>query len=174
LTLTQEAGERFLIATTRLTSQPTPGYLVIEFDGAVLSAPQVRAKISNKVAISCSRIDKLNHEKLVAAIRESIDVGRNEKETSKENESINAASALKTNARSVVEAYVASALVGDVAKAAALAKNAPADSKRIAEIPEFLNVQRLKIQTVYVNAPTKPTRALSTRVMRAVSSNNSK
>jgi len=66
------------------------------------------------------------------------------------------------NARSVVEAYVALALAGDVAKAAALSKNAPADPKRIAEIPEFLNVQRLKIQTVYVNDPTKPTRALAT------------
>jgi len=62
----------------------------------------------------------------------------------------------------VVEAYVALALAGDVAKAAALAKNAPADPKRIAEIPEFLNVQRLKIQTVYVNDPTKPTLALAT------------
>ena len=66
------------------------------------------------------------------------------------------------NARSVVETYVAAALAGDVAKAAALAKNAPADPKRIAEIPEFLNVQRLKIQTVYVNDPTKPARALAT------------
>jgi len=66
------------------------------------------------------------------------------------------------NARSVAEAYVALALAGDVAKAAALAKNASADPKRIAEIPEFLNVQRLKIQTVYVNDPAKPARALAT------------
>jgi|GEM_PF-2581941 len=66
------------------------------------------------------------------------------------------------NARSVVEAYVALALAGDVAQAAALAKNAPADPKQIAEIPGFLNVQRLKIPTVYVNDPAKPTRALAT------------
>jgi len=61
LNLTPEAGERFLIETTRLTSQPTPGYLVVEFDGAVLTAPQVRDKISNKVTISSSRRDKLDH-----------------------------------------------------------------------------------------------------------------
>ena len=66
------------------------------------------------------------------------------------------------NARAVVEAYVALALAGDVAKAAALSKNALADPKHIAVIPEFLNVQRLKIQTVYINDPTKPSRALAT------------
>ncbi len=57
------------------------------------------------------------------------------------------------NARSVIEAYVASALVGDVAKAASLAKNSPADPRRIRELPEFLNIQRLKIETVYINDP---------------------
>lgn len=41
------------------------------------------------------------------------------------------------NARSVVEAYVAWVLAGEVANAAALARNAPADPKRIAELPEF-------------------------------------
>ncbi|MBL8817262.1 MAG: protein kinase [Planctomyces sp.] len=66
------------------------------------------------------------------------------------------------SARSVVEAYIELALAGDIAKAAALSKNSPADPKQIAEIPEFLNVQRLKIQTVYVNDPAKPTRALAT------------
>jgi serine/threonine protein kinase len=66
------------------------------------------------------------------------------------------------NARSVVEAYVALALAGDAANAAALAKNSPANPKRIAEIPKFLNVQRLKFQTVYVNDPAKPTLALAT------------
>jgi len=66
------------------------------------------------------------------------------------------------SARSVVEAYVTAALTSDVAKAAALAKNTPADPKRIAEIPEFLNVQRLKVHMVYVNDPAKPTRALAT------------
>ena len=71
---------------------------------------------------------------------------------------------LRSNARTVVEAYVASALVGDVAKAAALAKNSAADSKHIRELPEFLNVQRLKIETVYVNDPAKPPRALATSV----------
>ena len=68
------------------------------------------------------------------------------------------------NARSVVEAYVASAISGDVAQASALAKNSPADPKRIRELPEFLNVQRLKIETVYINDPTKPTQALATSV----------
>lgn len=46
--------------------------------------------------------------------------------------------------------------------AAALAKNAPADPKRIQEIRKHLNVQRLKIKTVYVNDPESPTRALAT------------
>ena len=66
------------------------------------------------------------------------------------------------NARSVVEAYVASALVGDVAKAASLAKNAPADPNRTRELQQLLNVQRLKIETVYINDPAKPTQALAT------------
>lgn len=52
------------------------------------------------------------------------------------------------NARSVVEAHVAAALAGDVSKASALAKNSPADPKHIRELPEFLNVQRLKIERV--------------------------
>ena len=68
------------------------------------------------------------------------------------------------NARSVVEAYVTSALAGDVAKVASLAKNSPADPKQIQELPEFLNVQRLKIATVYVNDPAKPAQALATSV----------
>ncbi len=68
------------------------------------------------------------------------------------------------NARSVVEAYVASALAGDVATAASLAKNSPADPKRNRELPEFLSVQRLKIDTVYINDPAKPTLALATSV----------
>jgi hypothetical protein len=70
----------------------------------------------------------------------------------------------RKKARFVVEAYIALALASDVAKAAALAKNSPADPKRIAEIPKYLNVQRLKIQTVYINDPANPTRALATSV----------
>ena len=66
------------------------------------------------------------------------------------------------NARIVVEAYVASAISGHVAQASDLAKNSPADPKRIQELPEFLNVQRLKIETVYINDPAKPTQALAT------------
>ena len=77
-----------------------------------------------------------------------MDVGTSENETQKEITSVNAGSVFKTNARSVIEAYVALALAGDVAKAAALAKNVAADPKRIRELPEFLNVQRLKILTV--------------------------
>jgi uncharacterized protein (TIGR03067 family) len=68
------------------------------------------------------------------------------------------------NARIVVEAYVASAISGNVAQASDLAKNSPADPKRIQELPEFLNVQRLKIETVYINDPAKPTQALATSV----------
>ncbi len=70
----------------------------------------------------------------------------------------------RNNARAVVESYVESALAGDVAKAASLAKNSPADPKRIRELPEFLNVQRLKIEKVYINDPSKPTQALATSV----------
>lgn len=68
------------------------------------------------------------------------------------------------NARSVVEAYVASALAKNIGNAVSLAKNSPADPKRIRELPEFLNVQRLKIETVYINDPSKPTQALATSV----------
>ena len=118
LTLTPEAGERFLIETTRLSSQPNPGYLVIEFDGTILSAPRVNDKISSKVAISFAERDKLNMERVVSAVRESI---ASRKKVAKK----------VPDARSVVEAYVASALAGDVAKAAALAKNSPADPKHI-------------------------------------------
>jgi serine/threonine protein kinase len=82
--------------------------------------------------------------------------------TVKEIASANAGSLVKTDARSVVEAYVSSVLAGDVAKAAALAKNSPAEPKHIAEFPELLNVQRLKVQTVYINDPANPTRALAT------------
>ena len=67
----------------------------------------------------------------------------------------------RQNARAVVEAYIALALLGDVAKAAALAKNSPAHPKRIEEIPKTLNVQRLKIEAVYVIDPAKPTQALA-------------
>ena len=151
LTLTPEAGARFLIETTRLSSQPTPGYLVVDFDGRVLSALRVNDKISNKVAISFSERDKLDFESVASAIRESI--AAREKVAKK-----------APDARSVVEAYVASALTGDVAKAASLAKNSPADPKRIQDLPEFLNVQRLKIETVYINDPAKPTQALATSV----------
>jgi serine/threonine protein kinase len=66
------------------------------------------------------------------------------------------------NARSVVEAYVAAALAGDVAKAASLANGVQADAKRITEFRTLLNVHRIKIPTVYVNDPAKPTRALAT------------
>jgi hypothetical protein len=72
LTLTPEAGERFLIETTRLSSQPNSGYLVIEFDGTILSAPRVNDKISSKVAISFAERYKLNIGRVVSAVRESI------------------------------------------------------------------------------------------------------
>ncbi|MEZ6126902.1 MAG: protein kinase [Planctomycetaceae bacterium] len=68
------------------------------------------------------------------------------------------------NARSVVEAYVAAALAGDVAKAASLAKDAPAGPEQIGAFSQRLNLQRLKIPTVYINDPAKPTRALATSV----------
>ena len=67
----------------------------------------------------------------------------------------------RKNSLSVGEAYVALALAGDIAKEAVLAKSSPADPKRIQELPEILNVQRLKIETFYINDPAKPTRALA-------------
>ncbi len=68
------------------------------------------------------------------------------------------------NARTVVEAYVASAISGDVAQATALAKNLSADPEQIRKLQNVLNVQRLKIETVYVSDPAKPTHALATSV----------
>ena len=47
-------------------------------------------------------------------------------------------------------------------KAAALAKNAAAEPKQIREWPEFLNVQRLKVPTVYTNDAANPTQAFAT------------
>ncbi|MEQ1824501.1 MAG: hypothetical protein ABL921_01075 [Pirellula sp.] len=68
----------------------------------------------------------------------------------------------RKNARSVVEAYVAAALAGRIAHAASLATDAPADPKQIETFPRQLNVQRLAMKSVYVNDPTKPTKALAT------------
>jgi hypothetical protein len=176
LTLTPEAGDRFLIATTRLSSQPNPGYLVIEFDGIVLSAPRVIDKIGRKVSITASKQDDI--DKLVGAIRDSIlPRGADAQTKGPSDATVQLATAPPTivteskapaidhrNARSVVEAYLGSALAGDVATATSLAKNSPADPKRIQELPEFLNIQRLKIETVYVNDLAKPTQALATSV----------
>lgn len=169
MTLTDRAGERMLAATTRLSEHKDNAYLAIMFDGQVLSAPRVFAPISTKLSLT----GKIDAENLVGQIRaameqveagpgphtavvehdlaEPIEIGITESE-SHENH----------NARRVVESYIAAALTGDVEAAVSLAKDSPADPKTIQEIPEFLNVQRLKIETVYVNDPMKPTQALAT------------
>ena len=68
----------------------------------------------------------------------------------------------RSNARTVVEAYLAAALADDTQTAALLAKGAPAESKQIESLPKQLNVQRLFIKSVYLNDPAKPTTALAT------------
>ncbi len=95
LTLTPEAGERFLIETTRLSSQPNPGYLVIEFDGTILSAPRVNDKISRKVTIAASKDDDM--ERLVGAIRESIRVRGSDAESKRPSDATVPLKSTKTN-----------------------------------------------------------------------------
>ncbi len=68
----------------------------------------------------------------------------------------------RSNARTVVEAYIAAALVDDTQTAALLAKGTPAESRHIESLPKQLNVQRLVIKSVYVNDPARPTTALAT------------
>ena len=47
-------------------------------------------------------------------------------------------------------------------RAQSFAKGIPAESKQIAELARLLNVQSLTIKSVYVSAPTQPTKALAT------------
>ena len=153
LTLTPEAGERFRIETTRLSSQPNPGYLVIEFDGKVLSAPRVNDKISSKVAISFAERDKLNLERVVSAIRESI--GTRAKAIRK-----------GPDARSVVEAYVAAALAGDRKTVQSLTGGNPQEPEQLAKMIDSLILNLTKLDSlatkkVYVNSPDCPSKGIA-------------
>ncbi len=65
----------------------------------------------------------------------------------------------RQNVRAVVEAFVAAALAGDAEMVKALATDLPSvDSAYVAGSPKMTG---LSIQSVYVNDPTKPTRALA-------------
>ncbi len=68
----------------------------------------------------------------------------------------------RSNARTVVEAYIAAALTDDTQRAALLAKGTPAESHQIESLPKLLNVQHLVVKSVYVDDPAKPTTALAT------------
>ena len=52
ITLSEDAGEKFLAETTKLSDQKNGGYLAIVFDQKVISAPRVFAPISNKLTIT--------------------------------------------------------------------------------------------------------------------------
>jgi hypothetical protein len=68
----------------------------------------------------------------------------------------------RSNARTVVESYIAAALADDTQTATLLAMGTPAERKQIESLPKQLNVQRLVIKSVYVNDPARPTTALAT------------
>ncbi|TWU02494.1 protein kinase domain-containing protein [Stieleria varia] len=70
MTLTEEAGARFLEATTKLSEQGTSGYMVITFDRKVLSAPRVLTPIGNKLTITGNIDAKALAEQIQAAMDE--------------------------------------------------------------------------------------------------------
>lgn len=168
MTLTEEAGKRFQVATSRLSEQNVNGYMLITLDRKVLIAPRVLSPIANKLTITGDIDAKALAEEIEAAMKD-LELGETPppvmveetlapvKEVSQPNDT-----SRRIDARSVVETYVAAALAGDVAKAATMATGSPADPKQIKEIPEFLNVQRLNISTVYVSDLANPTEALAT------------
>ncbi|MBL6707098.1 MAG: DUF1559 domain-containing protein, partial [Planctomycetaceae bacterium] len=68
MTLTEEAGKRFLEATTKLSEQGTRGHMVITFDRKVVSAPRVLTPIGNKLTITGTIDAKKLAEQIQAAI----------------------------------------------------------------------------------------------------------
>ncbi len=71
MTLTEEAGARFLAATTRLSEQRPAAYLAILFDGEIWSAPRVVAPIGAKLTITGLQ-GKESADTLAAKIREAV------------------------------------------------------------------------------------------------------
>ncbi|MEZ6134468.1 MAG: protein kinase [Pirellulaceae bacterium] len=70
MTLTDEAGKRFLKTTTKLSEPGTKGYMVIMFDRKVLSVPRVHGPISSKLTITGDVDAKTLAEQIQAAIDE--------------------------------------------------------------------------------------------------------
>ena len=70
----------------------------------------------------------------------------------------------RTNARAVAEAYVASAIQGDVARAGTFAMGTAAGMKRIEWITKNINQKRLPMKLVYVDESTKPNKAVAISV----------
>ena len=70
MTLTDDAGKRFLEATTKLSEPGTKGYMVIMFDRKVVSAPRVLGPISSKLTLTGSIDAKTLAEQIQAAIDE--------------------------------------------------------------------------------------------------------
>ncbi|MEZ6040043.1 MAG: DUF1559 domain-containing protein [Planctomycetaceae bacterium] len=69
MTLTEEAGKRFLDATTALSEQGTNGYMVIMLDRKVVNAPRVHGPISSKLTIT----GKIDAMKLAEQIQAAMD-----------------------------------------------------------------------------------------------------
>lgn len=147
MTLTEEAGKRFLEATSQLSEQNVDGYMLITLDRKVLIAPRVLSPIANKLTITGDIDAKALAEEIQAAMKD-LEPGESPppvmveetlapaKEVSQPNET-----SRRIDARSVVETYVAAALTGDVAKAAAMATGSPADPKQIKEIPDTPTIE---------------------------------
>jgi hypothetical protein len=68
----------------------------------------------------------------------------------------------RRNVRAVLEAYIASASEGDAANAAHLESEALTAQKLNTMMADYLDVQKLKIATVYVDDPENPTHAVAT------------
>ena len=70
MTLTEEAGMRFLEATSRLSEQKVDGYMLITLDRKVLIAPRVRSPIANKLTITGDIDAKTLAEEIQAAMKD--------------------------------------------------------------------------------------------------------
>ena len=76
MTLTEQAGRKFLAKTTELGNESPPGYLPIIFDGDLVFAPRVRSPISNKLVITGLR-DRELAQRIVTYLQRTIYLYRN-------------------------------------------------------------------------------------------------
>ncbi|TWT41297.1 Serine/threonine-protein kinase PrkC [Thalassoglobus neptunius] len=70
MTLTEEAGKRFLKATSRLSEQNLNGYMLITLDRKVLIAPRVLSPIANRLTITGDIDAKALAEEIQVAMKD--------------------------------------------------------------------------------------------------------